>query len=318
MPSEFEVIARYFSRHTRTASLGIGDDAALVMPSVDSELAIACDTLVSGTHFFADVEPAALGHKSLAVNLSDIAAMGGRPRWALLAITLPEANAAWLEAFSEGFFSLAKQFGVELIGGDTSRGPLTITVTIIGEVVAGRALRRDQASDGDDLWVSGQIGSAALALQHLRGNLRLKGLALEQSMVRLLAPVPRVELGRALLGVASSAIDVSDGVLADAGHIAQCSGVGMDIHLADIPYLPELTRFKADPLFQHALLAGGDDYELLFTAAPDQSARIAAISTELALDLTRIGRVRDGSSVDILDENGIAMEISVKGHDHFA
>ena len=317
MTSEFDLIARYFSRPARSAILGVGDDAALVESSEGNQIVVSIDTLVSGTHFFPDTEPRAIGHKSLAVNLSDLAAMGARPRWVLLAITLPEVDEDWLSGFSDGFHDLAQHYGVELIGGDTTRGPLAVTVTAIGEVPAGMALRRDGAHQGDDIWVSGQIGSAALAIAHLRGDVRLKGSGLEECLAKLNTPAPRIELGRELAGIANSAIDISDGLVADAGHIAQRSGVCLEISCSDIPLVAEAMAMKDQPPARQAILAGGDDYELLFTVPPDRSAQIDTVSARLRLGLTRIGRVCKGSGVVVLDESGKAINLNVTGHDHF-
>lgn len=317
MISEFDLIARFFSRPAHSAILGVGDDAALVEPTEGHETVISIDTLVCGMHFLADAEPRAIGHKALAVNLSDLAAMGARPRWVLLAITLPKVDEDWLSAFADGFYRLAQKYAVELIGGDTTRGPLAVTVTAIGEAPAGMALRRDGACHGDDIWVSGQIGSAALALAHLRGDVRLKGSGLEQCLAKLHTPEPRIALGRELAGIANSAIDVSDGLVADAEHVAQRSGVRVEISYADVPCVAEAMAMKEQAAARQAILAGGDDYELLFSVPPDHSALIDAISGRLRLGLTRIGRVCEGSGVVVLNESGKAIDLAVKGHDHF-
>lgn len=317
MTSEFDLIARFFSRPARSAILGVGDDAALVELSEGNEFVVTSDTLVSGTHFFSDAEPRTVGHKALAVNLSDLAAMGARPRWMLLSITLPKIDENWLSKFADGFYDLAQHYGVELIGGDTTRGPLAVTVTAIGEVPAGMALRRDRARQGDDIWVSGQMGSAALALAHSRGDLRLKGSVLEKCLAKLHTPMPRIELGGELAGIATSAIDVSDGLVADAEHMAQQSGVRMEISYADVPCAAEAMSMKNQPLVLQAILAGGDDYELLFSVPPSRLAMIDAISVRLGLALTRVGRVRNGSGVVVLDKSGKAIDLKVKGHDHF-
>ena len=318
MISEFELIDRFFSQPVRNAKVGVGDDAAVIAPSAGHDLVITTDTLVSGVHFLPDHDPFALGHKVLAVNLSDLAAMGARPHWVMLAITLPQVNEQWLSAFSDGFLDLARQHELDLIGGDTTQGPLAFTVTAMGEVVAGKALRRNQASVGDELWVSGQIGSAALALRHLRGDVRLKGRDLEACMARLEKPVARVELGRELVDVASSAIDVSDGLVADAGHIGERSGVGIEINYAQIPTVAEIAHLKGDQQVREALLTGGDDYELLFTAPAAATVQLDSISGRLGLALTRIGRVVTGSGIRVLDESGGLVEIGAGGYEHFA
>ncbi len=318
MTTEFELIDRYFSRPVRDVRLSVGDDAALVALAPGNDLVVTADTLVSGVHFLPDTEPRGLGHKALAVNLSDLAAMGARPRWALLAITLPQADERWLSDFADGFYDLARRHAVELIGGDTTRGPLAITVTALGEIPVGKALRRDQARAGEELWVSGQLGSAALALRHLRGDVRLKGKELDACMARLETPTPRVELGRELLDIATSAIDISDGLVADAGHICARSSVGLDIGYEDIPSIPEVARLKGDRLIREALLAGGDDYELLFTVPAGKSLQLDSISARLGLALTRIGRVVPGEGVRVLDESGGVIAVDIGGYEHFA
>ncbi len=318
MTTEFELIERFFSRHATGALLGVGDDAALITPSPGHDLAVTTDTIASGIHFMPDAEPRSLGSKALAVNLSDLAAMGARPRWTLLAITVPKADEAWFAGFSEGFYDLAGRHDVSLIGGDTTRGPLAITVTALGEVATGRALRRDGARVGDELWVSGQIGSAALAMRHIRGDVRLKGKGLEACMARLEAPIPRVELGRELSNVASSAIDVSDGLVADAGHICAASGVAIEIAYADVPSISDVTHLKGDRVVRNAMLAGGDDYELLFTAAAGEARQMDSISARLGLALTRIGRVVAGEGVHVLDQSGGVISVDIGGYEHFA
>jgi thiamine-monophosphate kinase len=318
MTIEFDLIDRFFSRPVQNVVLGVGDDAAVVKPAAGHDLVMTTDTLVSGTHFFADAEPRALGHKALAVNLSDLAAMGARPRWALLAITLPEVDERWLAEFADGFYDLAQRYDVALIGGDTTRGPLSMTVTAIGEVAVGKALRRDRARDGDEVWVSGQVGSAALALRHRHGEVRLKGKDLAACMARLDTPTPRVELGLALIGLASSAIDVSDGLVADAGHIAQRSGVRLEMTYADVPGISAVMHLKDDKGVRNALLAGGDDYELLFTVPAAAAAQLDAVSGRLGLALTRIGHVVPGEGVAVLDQSGGVIDVGAGGYDHFA
>ncbi|MDP1636422.1 MAG: thiamine-phosphate kinase, partial [Gallionellaceae bacterium] len=217
--SEFDLIKRFFTRPAPGAILGVGDDAALLRVGEGMELAVSTDMLVSGTHFLPDADPFLLGHKALAVNLSDLAAMGATPRWATLAIALPSADEDWLRRFSDGFFVLADEFGVELVGGDTTRGPLNLCVTIMGEVPQGRALRRDGAQAGDDIWISGTLGDAALGLAQLQGKTVLPDDMRERCLAALQQPQPRIALGMALRGIAHSAIDISDGLLADLGHI---------------------------------------------------------------------------------------------------
>lgn len=319
MPSEFDLIARHFVRPTPSAVLGSGDDCALLAPAPGMHLAITTDMLVVGTHFFADTDPYQLGWKTLAVNVSDLAAMGAMPRWALLAASLPEASDPWLATFSEGFFACARSFGVELIGGDTTRGTLDLCVTALGEVPVGEALRRDAARLDDDLWVSGRPGLAALGLAHLQGRAELPEALRAVCIAALQQPMPRVALGLALREqrLASAAIDVSDGLLADLGHILQGSRLAAEVHAADLPCLPE----GVDPaLARQCQLAGGDDYELLFCANRSQRLALARLSAELDLPLWRIGRLLSGTTgaITLLDENGVPMPIDCKGYDHFS
>ncbi len=264
--SEFELIRRYFTHRARHAVLGVGDDAALVTVRRGCDLVVSADMLVAGRHFFRDADPRQLGHKALAVNLSDMAAMGATPRWATLALALPAADARWVRAFSRGFMALARRFDVDLIGGDTTRGPLNICVQIMGEAPHGKALRRDGARSGDDIWVSGTLGDAALALAALKRRIRLKPAELAHCAARLHRPQPRIALGLALRGVAHSAIDISDGLLADLGHILERSDVAAEIELAALPASAILRRYLDRVAACSALLAGGDDYELCFTA----------------------------------------------------
>ncbi|UJP05880.1 MAG: thiamine-phosphate kinase [Nitrosomonas sp.] len=323
MNSEFDIIHRYFKRIDSRAILGIGDDAALINIAPGAELAISTDTLVCGRHFFADADPNKLGHKSLAVNLSDMAAMGAEPRWALLALTLPEAlvqpQQTWLQQFSAGFFALADRHCIELIGGDTTAGPLNINIQIIGTVDAGQALRRSGARPDDDIWVSGVLGSAALALQHELGNIALADAEIDNCMSALLTPVPRIDLGRRLIGLAHSAIDISDGLVADLGHILESSHVSGVIHLADIPCLPQLKIRLTQPLAVHCLLAGGDDYELCFTAPRVHREQINKLAIELKIPLTRIGKILIGEEgLIVKDAHDVVLTLEHTGYDHFS
>lgn len=317
MSSEFDLIKRHFTRPTPQAALGGGDDAALISPSTRMELAISTDMLVAGTHFFHDTDPDHLGWKSLAVNISDMAAMGAQPRWATLAIALPKADEDWIARFSDGFFACAEKFSVDLIGGDTTRGPLTISVTILGEVPQGQALRRDGAKIGDDIWVSGHLGSAAAGLVHLQGKIALNNDALQASLSALHRPVPRVELGLRLLGIAHSAIDISDGLAADLGHILQASNVGADIAYAAIPKLPALET-SIHKEFESCVLSGGDDYELCFTTPQDKRLAIENIGRELNLNLARIGNTREGSDLVVYDVSRQPIRMQKSGYDHFS
>ncbi len=314
--SEFSLIQRYFTRPTPGAILGVGDDAALLKVGDGMELAVSTDMLVSGTHFFPDADPLLLGHKTLAVNLSDLAAMGATPRWATLALSLPAVEEAWLEQFSRGFFGLAERHGVELVGGDTTRGALNLSVTIMGEVPKGMALRRDGASVGDDIWVSGTLGEAALALAHLQGRIALPPEVYATCAAHLHQPQPRVALGFALRGIANSAIDISDGLLADLGHILERSQLGAELDYATIPC--SLSGGQKNDLVQQCVLAGGDDYELCFTTPVEHRAEIEKISAVLTLPLTRIGKIIAGKGCTVRAADGSTMQIREQGYDHFA
>jgi thiamine-monophosphate kinase len=317
--SEFDIIRKYFTRAAPSAVLGVGDDCALVRPDPGTLLAVSTDMLLAGTHFLPDAEPGKLGHKALAVNLSDLAAMGAGPRWATLAIALPEADENWIAAFAEGFFGLAARFGVELIGGDTTRGPLTISVTVMGEVPERLALRRDAALAGDDIWLSGATGEAALALAHLKGRVTLDGAALEACLARLYTPEPRVDLGRRLRGLARSAIDISDGLLADLGHILDASGVGAELAWEKLPRAKAIAGCPDPVLADDCLLAGGDDYELVFTAPASKRKEIEAAGKNLEIPLALIGAAAPGDSVVRLrDARGKVVSSARKGCDHFA
>lgn len=322
MSSEFDIIRHYFKRTTSTAVLGIGDDAALIDSTPGMELAISTDTLVCDRHFFANTDPYRLGHKSLAVNLSDMAAIGAKPRWALLALTLPESlvqhHEIWLQQFSAGFFALAERYQVELIGGDTTAGGLAINVQIIGEIARGKALRRSNATSGDDIWVSGELGNAALALQHELGKIQLAPEETDYCQAALLSPAPRIELGRQLIDLAHSAIDISDGLLADLGHILENSQQSAVIHLDNLPCSAILQKRLPHPLVLRCLLAGGDDYELCFTAPPAHREKITALSAALKLPLTRIGTITSGQGLIVKDAQGNAMTMEITGYDHFS
>lgn len=313
--SEFDLIHKYFTRSTPSAELGVGDDAALLRVSDGKELAISTDMLVSGTHFFPDADPFQLGHKTLAVNLSDLAAMGAVPRWATLSLSLPNIDEAWLEKFSEGFFALADDNGVELIGGDTTRGPLNLCVTIMGEVPRGKALRRDGAQVGDDIWVSGKLGQAALGLANLQGKFKFYGEVRDECLKALHQPQPRVSLGLALRGIANSAIDISDGLLADLGHILERSNVGAELEIEALPIVDD--GIEKD-VAQQCALAGGDDYELCFTAPESQRDVLMALAEQLKFPLTRIGHIKAELGCVVRDGEGKAMKIEKGGYDHFA
>lgn len=317
MPSEFDLIAHYFTRPARRTVLGVGDDAALVRVRDGKELVVAADMLLAGRHFFHEDDAAGVGHKSLAVNLSDMAAMGATPRWALLSIALPEADERWIKHFSQGLFALADAHGVALIGGDTTKGPLTIAITILGEVERGQALRRSGAKAGDDIWVSGTLGDAALALAHLKRGIGLAPHAAATLLPRLHLPTPRVKLGQKLLGLAHSAIDISDGLLADLGHILEASKVGAQIDVGAVPVSPTLRGYLEHDAARQAVLAGGDDYELCFTAAPKRRAEIEALGRRLKLNLTRVGHITRKKGLALHDAQGRPITWEHKGFDHF-
>jgi thiamine-monophosphate kinase len=314
---EFDLIARHFTRPARNAVLGVGDDCALVDVSNGMDLAVSTDTMVSGTHFFPDVDPESLGHKALAVNLSDMAAMGAMPYWAMLALTVPDVNHEWLAKFAKGFFDLAEEFGVSLVGGDTTKGPLTVTVTIMGEVPAGAALRRSGAKPGEDIWVSGNLGDAALAVAHRRGLLKLSDAEYMEAVMRLYEPIPRVKLGQALRGLATSAIDISDGLLADLDHICALSAVGATVEAERLPVSAIGAKHIESPAGLTAIVAGGDDYELCFTAPADARDSIEDLTEVLGVPITRIGQIRKGKGVSLVGADGKPIAVSGRGFDHF-
>ena len=319
MPSEFDLIDRYFARHNTRASevaLGIGDDCALLkMPSASS-LAISTDMLVEGRHFFPQADPFKLGHKSLAVNLSDLAAMGARPIAFTLALSLPEADEAWLASFSSGLFALADRFECALIGGDTTKGPLNICITVFGEIANDRALRRDRAQVGDDIWVSGTLGDARLALAAHRSEITLEDKLLEVAAARLHTPMPRIALGLALRGYAHAAIDISDGLAGDLKHVLQRSGVGATL---DVDTLPVGAALAAQPveLQRTFALTGGDDYELCFTARASVRQAIINAADTVGVQATRIGTIDTGQGLRLIDASGHPLDLPLASFDHF-
>lgn len=319
--SEFNLIAKYFTRATPHADLGVGDDAALVRVQEGYQLAISVDMLVAGTHFFHDAAPYDVGWKSLAVNVSDMAAMGATPKWTTLAIALPEINGStisehWLAEFSRGFFACADTFNIDLIGGDTTRGPLTISVQIMGEVPTDKALRRDGALLGDDIWVSGHLGSAALGLASLQHKITLEKNMLAYCLNALNRPAPRTVLGLALRSIAHSCIDISDGLLADLGHILQASHLGARLNLEAMPCHDFLHTQLDNIIFQQYILAGGDDYELAFTAPQSQRKAIIQLSQQLDLPLSLIGETTQALGIEVYYKQQQLM-IEKKGFDHF-
>ena len=322
---EFDLIARYFTRPVRHAALGVGDDCALLAPRPGMQLAISSDMLVEGRHFFADVDPEALGHKALAVNLSDLAACAAKPLAFTLALALPRVDEVWLAGFSKGLLALADAHGCELVGGDTTQGPLNICITVFGEVPTGQALLRSGARPGDDIYVSGTLGDARLALEALLGQIHLPDELLAQARQRLERPTPRVALGLALRGIASSAMDVSDGLLGDFGHILKASGVGACIRtdetiklIAAGAYPSSATGQFDQKLLQQCTLAGGDDYELLFTAPPRHRAAVAAAAAQSQTAVTCIGQVQAEPGLRLVDAQGQPVEHRFASFDHFA
>lgn len=320
---EFDLIRRYFQRPVQRSPLGVGDDCALLAPAPGMQLAVSSDMLVLGRHFLANVDPRLLGHKALAVNLSDLAACGARPLAFTLALALPRADAAWCQAFSSGLLELADAHQCELIGGDTTQGPLNICITIFGEVPSGGALLRSGAQVGDDIWVSGNLGDARLALDALQRQHMLPAPVLAQARKRLEAPTPRVALGMALRGIAHSAIDISDGLLGDLGHILKASGVGASIDICatrkllragDHPLMSAIATSRLDA----CTLAGGDDYELCFTAPVAQREGVEAAARASQTVVTRVGSIEALPGLRVFGPDGQLMPQRWPGFDHFA
>ncbi|MBV8628329.1 MAG: thiamine-phosphate kinase [Paraburkholderia sp.] len=324
MLSEFSLIDRYFARRARAsrAALGIGDDCALLEPQAGTMLAISTDMLVEGRHFLADVDPNALGHKALAVNLSDLAAMGAKPQSFTLALALPQAREEWLAAFSEGMFELAERFDCELVGGDTTGGPLNICITVIGEVPPQLALRRDAAQHGDDIWVSGTLGDARAGLGVLRGEWTVDPDDAATFCRALERPEPRVALGLALRGHARAALDISDGLAGDLLHILERSRVNAVVDVDAIPRSAALRRLPSE-VQRRCTLAGGDDYELCFTAPADARAAVEAAGKSVSLPVTRIGTITalqntaDDPAITWHDAAGEPLTLTLQGFDHF-
>jgi thiamine-monophosphate kinase len=314
---EFELIARYFTRAPHHATLGIGDDCALLAPlSADQQLAVSCDMLVEGRHFLSTVAPERLGHKALAVNLSDLAACGAEPIAFTLALAMPRVDEAFLDGFARGLFALADEHHIELVGGDTTAGPLNICITVFGAVPTGQALLRSGARAGDDLWVSGALGDARLALEVFRGHASLAAEAFEAVRARMELPAPRVALGLTLRGIASSAIDVSDGLVGDLGHVMERSGVGATV---DVDALPRSAVLASLPraLQLECTLAGGDDYELLFTAPAARQREVSAAAERAGVAASRVGRIDAGPGLRLVDGHGTPLRQRFAGFDHF-
>ena len=318
---EFDLIARYFTRPARRAVTGVGDDCALWQPQSGMQLAVSSDMLVEGRHFLSTVSAQRLGHKALAVNLSDLAACGARPLAFTLALSLPRVDEAWLQGFSHGLFLLADGHGCELIGGDTTQGPLNICITVFGEIPPGDALLRGAAQAGDDIYVSGTVGDARLALEVFRGSLSLEAELFETARLRMEQPEPRVALGLALRGIANACIDISDGLVGDLGHIMKASGVGAVLTtgwVADSAAIsPALQSLPLSRRLDMAL-AGGDDYELLFTAAPDQAQAVQEAANDCDVPVTCIGRISAGQGLQVMDIHGVPISRRFVSFDHFS
>ncbi|MGF6772997.1 thiamine-monophosphate kinase [Paraburkholderia sp. GAS199] len=329
MLSEFSLIDRFFTRRATAQSrrqqdgeLGIGDDCALLSPPPGEMMAISTDMLVEGRHFFADVDPEALGHKTLAVNLSDLAAMGAQPQAFTLAFSLPKADEAWLAAFSNGLFTLADRYGCDLIGGDTTSGPLNLCITVFGSVPPQLALRRDAAQPGDDIWVSGTLGDARAGLGVQRGEWSASADDAATFRRALERPEPRVALGRALRGVAHAALDLSDGLAGDLRHILERSGLDAKVDVDAVPRSAALKRLSPD-IQRRCTLAGGDDYELCFTAPVAAREKVETAGHEVDLAVTRIGTISDLQAeadrpvINWHDAAGKPLTLTLQGFDHF-
>jgi thiamine-monophosphate kinase len=321
---EFDLIARYFTRPARRSPLGVGDDCALLAPAPGMQLAVSSDMLVEGRHFLSTVDPARLGHKALAVNLSDLAACGARPLAFTLALALPSVDEAWLAGFSRGLLALADAHGCELVGGDTTRGPLNLCVTVFGEVPAGRALLRSGAKAGDDIWVSGTLGDARLALEVFRGTVALPAALFQLARARMEQPTPRVALGQALRGIASAAIDVSDGLVGDLGHILDASRVGARLDADAAAALLAIDSHPQDPPADIGLdvrrtcaLSGGDDYELVFTAPTTARDAVEEAARATATPVTRIGGIEAQAGLRLVDRQGAPVTQRFVSFDHF-
>jgi thiamine-monophosphate kinase len=317
MPSEFDLIKRYFTPATQRAALGVGDDCALLLPHAGMQLAVSTDMLVEGRHFLSTVAPDRLGHKALAVNLSDLAACGALPLAFTLALSLPRADESFVAPFAQGLLALAQQHGIELVGGDTTCGPLNICITVLGEVPNGRGLLRSGAQVGDELWVSGVLGDARLALEAFRGTLMLSAEAFGATRRAMELPQPRVSLGLSLRGLATSAIDLSDGLVGDLGHVLHSSGVGAVVELHRLPRSNWLAA-QPEAVQRQCLLAGGDDYELLFTAPAHRHDDVAAAAHNAGVPVTCCGRIESTPGLRVLDEAGQELPASWQGFDHFS
>lgn len=318
---EFDLIERYFSRPSKRAALGVGDDCALLAIRPGYELAVSTDMLVCGRHFLSEVAPATLGWKCLAVNLSDLAAMGAEPLAFTLGLALPAANEDWLEGFSDGLYDCAARYACDLVGGDTTSGPLNICIAVFGEVPLRTAVRRAGAKVGDDIWVSGELGSAALGLRVRQGTLVLPDDVRQEAINALERPIPRLALGRGLRGIATAMIDISDGLASDLGHILTASRVAARVTVDAVPQSRFLSC-QPEVLRLDCLLAGGDDYELCFTAPPDLQESVHRAGREADVRLARIGTIEVGRGLEFENSGGTPYRFptgtNLKGFDHFA
>ncbi|WP_107687964.1 thiamine-phosphate kinase [Neisseria wadsworthii] len=316
--TEFEFIYNFLVRqHDDDVLLGIGDDATIVRPRAGYDLCFSSDMLISGKHFFSDAAPEDIAHKVLAVNVSDMAAMGATPRWVLLSVAFPELDMLWLNKFCGTLFEQLSQYGISLIGGDTTKGNLTFNITIVGELPQGQALKRSGAKLGDDVWISGQVGMAAAALDGYLGKVVFPEAVWQACRQKYLRPVPRVALGQELLSLAHAAQDVSDGLAQDLGHILKASGVGAELWADRVPILPALRDCALVEQIRAWQLSGGDDYELLFTAPEAARAQILAAGEASGTQLSRIGKIIEGTKLHILDDAGGEIHLHKTGFDHF-
>jgi thiamine-monophosphate kinase len=315
---EFDLIERFFNRPSKRSPLGPGDDCALLAPRPGMQLAVSSDMLVEGRHFLSTVDPQRLGHKALAVNLSDLAACGAQPLAFTLALSMPHVDEEWLAGFARGLFALAGQHDCELVGGDTTRGPLNLCITVFGEVPQGQALLRSGAQPGDDLYASGTLGDARMALEVFRGALTLPADAFEAARARMELPTPRIALGQALRGIATAAIDVSDGLAGDLRHVLRYSGVGATIEAEAAMSLPAGGAHVSEAQRLEFAIAGGDDYELLFTAPSTRREMVQRAADAAGTRVTRIGRIDDEPGLRLIDAKGRRVERAFASFDHFA
>lgn len=323
--NEFELIHQYFNlRHSDAAgsqtgvTLGIGDDAAVLQSTPGCQTVVAVDTLVSGVHFPEDASAYDIGWRSLAVNLSDLAAMGATPRWFTLALTIPSINKGWLQAFSTGLFDCAQGYGIKLVGGDTTAGPLTLSVQVIGEVTAGGFLTRSGAQEGDSIYLTGHIGDAMAGLGIMQNRYSASGTQREYLLDRFMKPTPRIEAGLVLSTLASAAIDISDGLVADLGHIAKASQLSAQLQLDKVPVSNPLIELLSRNTAQQLALSAGDDYEICFTVSPEQEKKLPGIFEKLELNYSRIGEMKCGTGVSVLGENGTQISNHSSGYQHFS